>query len=226
MTALSMKQADERQFKQAQSLAEVAASYVIDADDVLEYAAGDLKMMKDLYKKIEDDRLSITRPLDEAKKKTMELFRPHLESVDGAVKTLSGKIASYSAAQQRLRQEQEAKVRAELAKQKAEIEAKAAEAAKENNQDKAAELMIAAAMQPTSVVMPAPTKVKGMSTSELWSAEVFSLLDLVRAVASGAAPLEALQANQTFLNQQAKSFKKEELFPGVKGISKVSVTSR
>jgi KTSC domain len=51
-------------------------------------------------------------------------------------------------------------------------------------------------------------KVAGISARKSYYAEVTDLMQLVRAVAEGRAPIQCLQANMAFLNAQARAFKK------------------
>jgi hypothetical protein len=73
----------------------------------------------------------------------------------------------------------------------------------------------------------APAKVSGISGRITYGAEVTSLIDLVKAVADGKAPLEAVSANTTFLGQQARAFKKAgPLYPGVTAIATHGISAR
>jgi hypothetical protein len=76
------------------------------------------------------------------------------------------------------------------------------------------------------VVLPALDRINGLSPLETWSAEVDSLLELVKAVAEGRAPLVSLEANTKFLNQQAKSLKEEFNIPGCKAVKKTGYQVR
>lgn len=73
---------------------------------------------------------------------------------------------------------------------------------------------------------PFVPEVQGLSFTERWHAEVTSLLDLVKAVASGKAPIEALSPDYVWLNIQARSFKEKLSIPGVKAVSESSSTIR
>lgn len=53
-----------------------------------------------------------------------------------------------------------------------------------------------------------------------WSAEVVDTMTLIKAVAAGKAPIEAVVANQTYLNAQARKQEDELNIPGVKAVSK------
>lgn len=62
--------------------------------------------------------------------------------------------------------------------------------------------------------------VPGVSHSKTYEAEVFDLSALVKAVAAGKVPLNAIQADQSFLNKQAKALGETltSLYPGVKAV--------
>ena len=60
----------------------------------------------------------------------------------------------------------------------------------------------------------APVRMTGQVAKKTYSAKVTNLMDLVKAVAEGKAPLQALTANESFLNQQARSFREGFAMPG------------
>lgn len=68
---------------------------------------------------------------------------------------------------------------------------------------------------PPIVSRPAP-KVSGIAVQKRYSAECFDLMALVRAVAAGQVPLQALEPNQTFLNRQAVALRNALQYPGVR----------
>jgi len=70
------------------------------------------------------------------------------------------------------------------------------------------------------VVLPKSTpKVQGVVFREIWKAQVVDLRSLVNAVSAGKAPIQALKADDVFLNQQARSLKSALNLPGVKSYS-------
>lgn len=75
-------------------------------------------------------------------------------------------------------------------------------------------------------VPPTLPKIAGIAPRDYWSALVEDKLALVKAVASGAVPLEAILANQAFLNEQARALKESLRYPGVKPICERSVSGR
>lgn len=77
---------------------------------------------------------------------------------------------------------------------------------------------------PAPVFVPSPPpppapKISGVSFREDWTAEVVSLPELVRAVASGQQPMTLLAPNQVALNQLARALKGAMAVPGVRAVS-------
>ena len=77
---------------------------------------------------------------------------------------------------------------------------------------------------PPPVVRAAP-KVAGIAIRTTWHAEVVNLLELVRAVAAGKAPLALLLPNLPAINAQARSLKGEARIAGVRVFSKADVSA-
>lgn len=113
-----------------------ATDFVVDSNDMLEVAGDDLRRVKSLQKAVEDQRTSITGPLNQAVKAVNDLFRGPAQYLLQAEQKLKGAMLTYQQEQQRLadeaRRKAEAEARAEREKQAAiqrEQEAKAREAA-------------------------------------------------------------------------------------------------
>lgn len=232
-----------------------AVDYVIDSPTMFELASDDLKRVKSLQKEVEEKRTSITGPLNQAVKAVNDLFRAPKEYLDKAEATLKRSMVAYTTEQERqaaeARARAEAEARAErerLAQQereaqeaarKAEEEAQAAAAAGDQAaavkaiqaaQEAQAQAEMAAMTANVMTVAPtveAPAKVAGISGRVTYSAEVTSLIDLIKAVAEGAAPIECLQADTKFLGAQARAFKKAgALYPGVVAKEERSISAR
>ncbi len=98
------------------------------------------------------------------------------------------------------------------AQQEAQAQAEVAEAAQSDAQDAAftAEIVTFA---PT---VAAAAKVSGISGRITYSAHVDDLLALIKAVAAGTAPIQAICADEKFIGAQARAFKRAgDLYPGV-----------
>jgi hypothetical protein len=240
---------------QAQQQLANAADFVIDSHMMFELASDDLKKVKSLQKEVEEKRTGITGPLNTAVKAVNDLFRAPKEYLEKAEATLKRSMVTWTNEQERLaaiaRAEAEAAARAERerlaaearaqAEAAAKAQAEAQAAAKAGDQEAAAKAMAAAQEAQEQAAMAemtanvvtvvptvgAPAKVSGISSRSTYSAEVTNLLELVQAVASGTAPLEALQADTKFLGAQARAFKKAgQLFPGVMAVAERSIAAR
>lgn len=79
----------------------------------------------------------------------------------------------------------------------------------------------------TTTALPPVTRVAGISARSTYKAQVDDLLALVKAVAAGEAPIEAITANDKFLGAQAKAFKKVgQLYPGVTAVVERGLSAR
>jgi colicin import membrane protein len=239
----------------AQQALTSASDFVIDSHTMFELASDDLMQVKSLQKEVEAKRTSITGPLNQAVKAVNDLFRSPKDYLDKAEATLKRAMVTWTTEQERLaaiaRAEAEAAARAErerLAKiereqaeaaRKAQEEAQSAAAAgdqaaadKAMAEAQAAQEQAAMAAMTANVVtitpqVEAPAKVSGISGRVTYSAEVTNLMELVKAVAAGTAPLEALQADAKFLGAQARAFKKAgQLYPGVMAVAERSIAAR
>lgn len=96
----------------AQRMLREIEGMVIDADSMYDIAGGELARVKGAYKKLETERMDLTRPLDEVKKKIMARFSPALETLAAAEGALKSKMLTYHT-------EREAKAKAEQERQEA-----------------------------------------------------------------------------------------------------------
>ena len=78
---------------------------VVETDDDRRGAEDLLIVLRQAYKTAEEKRVAITRPLDETKKRVMDLFRPHLARLDTLIGVLSLRLSEYQLAKQRAAQE-------------------------------------------------------------------------------------------------------------------------
>lgn len=132
-------------------------------------------------------------------------------------------ISQYLAEMERIRKKEEARL-TEIAR-KAEEEAKLAEAAAfEAVGDKdVAEEIINEPIRVAPVVLPKANLNSGVNMRETWSAEVVSLPNLLKGIIAGIVPIQAVEANMTVLNAQARTLKEGLNWPGVRAVSKKSI---
>lgn len=184
-------------------------------------------------KRLEDLRLSMTRPLDETKKAIMDFFRAPAETLAKAEAALKGSITTFQQEQQRLAAEAEKErqrlqeiERQRLEKERQEAEAllaQAEEAAATGDSAKAEQLEAQAmatqqAAGPISVpVVAAPEKPRGASIRKVWKCRV---------VNAKLVPPEFTIPNEKALDAYAKSMKENASLPGCEFYSEDSVAIR
>jgi len=103
----------DAEVRQANNALAVAQSYVIDSTEMAEAAAEDLRDIVTRKKKLTEVRMSMTRPLDESKKRIMELFEPPATALESAENLLKNGLSVW---QQHCRKIEEAE-RAEREKE-------------------------------------------------------------------------------------------------------------
>lgn len=106
-------------------------SLTITSQEDLREAADELARIKGRIKDLTDMRMSITRPIDEAKKNAMAVFAGPTQVLEQAESILKATIGTYQAEQERIQREAQAAAEREARRQRdeAERQAQAAEAA-------------------------------------------------------------------------------------------------
>jgi hypothetical protein len=219
--------------KLANAMTELAAAYVIDDATTAEMAAQDLRKIKTEMAKVEETRLSITRPLDQAKNATMAAFKPYLERLQLAADVLDKGIRGFMAREaervQRERAEAEAAERQrleDLRAQQAAAEEAGDTAAAEAAQTAAEDLEFA----PTTHVASA-AKLTGVNTRSNWKVKSIDLAALVTAAAQRLAAgddsyLAYLEANTTAINGVVKAMKDRTNIAGIAVHNDVGLSAR
>lgn len=155
---LKVSQPDQAIFKSAINALNMAKAYEIDSADVRDMAARELIKIVSLKKSVDEQRKTITKPIDVAKAAVMDLFRAPTTYLEQAESILKGAITKFdreenarriaeqarleeAARQERARLAQEAAARDAAARaEAAEIQRKADEAAAAGKQEEAARL--------------------------------------------------------------------------------------
>lgn len=202
--------------------------------DSYEMAGAEVRRIAGVVKRLEDLRLSITRPMDEAKQRVMDLFRGPTAQYEQARATIEGKMLSHRRAEEKARAEREAEQRRlaaeeESRRQAALLEqAQAAEAAGDAERAQAA-LDAAAAPPPPPPVAPmaeAP-KAAGTSVRKLWKAECTDLDALIKAAAAGnQLARSVLICDTKALGAQARALQNRLVIPGVRVWPEDSLAAR
>lgn len=203
----------ERETQQAVSFQGQITTLVVATDADYESAGGLVLEAKASLKRLEEKRTGITDPLNQAMRRINDLFRRPREILDGVVRTLDGKLSAYRAEQERLRREEEARLRrladeenkkrlAAAEKQAEKLEAKGLTDAAEAVRDTAQASVI-----PPPVLAPAePPKVQGLGSRKIWK---------FRIVKAELIPREYLVPDDTKIGGVVRALKDKTNIPGV-----------
>ena len=121
---------------QAQNWEVIAQEYVVDSPDMLQTAGEDLRAIKSLQKEVEEKRVAITGPLNQALSAVNNLFRAPEDYLVRAEGSLKSAILTYQQEQERIAaearraaEEEARRERERLMREAREQEAKARQAA-------------------------------------------------------------------------------------------------
>jgi DNA repair exonuclease SbcCD ATPase subunit len=151
---------------------------VVKDNTALLAAGNELKTIKGKLSDLEALRKSLTRPLDETKRRIMDFFRIPQERLEKAEGTIKRAMLQFQQEQEAIRRKEEARLqelaRKEEERKKAALDARAEKAAAKGNLEKAEELR----QQKEEVFVPAPVvnssvaKVAGVATKQVWKFEI------------------------------------------------------
>lgn len=169
-------------------------------------------------------------PIDDASKKQRQAVIAQGKKIDEPfdyiIKTTGSRAAAWMAEEERkaakLRQEAEAAAR----KKAEEKQLEEAQLLADLGMNEAADEALVAAPVIEKVRVPEPTKADGTSVRTYYSAQVNNLKDLVVAVATGLAPIQAIEANMTYLNGRATLEKDGFSLPGVSVVKEIKQSRR
>lgn len=158
-----------------------ANELVIKNQETYVQSADFLKAIKSKAKELEELRKGLTRPLDESKRKIMDLFRLPIEKLDKAEIKIKILMLGYSKEQERIRREQELKLQAEAEKKRVKLEQKAEKAREEGKETKAVQYETRAETITMPVVAPRVDKVNGIVEKSIWKARIVDEAKIPRA---------------------------------------------
>ena len=201
-----------------------ARALVTSAEHFVCATAGDYKLageqLIDANKRLaalEAERLKITRPMDEAKKRVMDLFRGPSLLLENVVNYYKRAMRAYEDQQRREREVEQHRLDEIARKDREKLEQQARKAMKDGKQDKALTLATKAAQ--TAPVVAAPVNIPnvvGITQRTRWIGECIDVVELCRAVADGKVAPIAVKPNDTFINQQARALREHFAIPGCK----------
>lgn len=185
-------------------------------------AAACLKQIKAKIEEVEQKRLGITRPMDLAKQRIMDLFRPATDGLKMAEIAIKNSMVAWQAEVARIARIAQDKIdadaRAKAEAEKAELEAQAVKLVQSGQIDQAADLVAASeAIEPEpiqlAVIQP---KIADIRTFETWGYEI---------VDASLVPREYLCIDEKKLGAFARNTKGLVKVAGVKFTSKKGIAA-
>jgi hypothetical protein len=171
--------------------------------------------LKEMEKAVETKRKEITVPMDNAKKRVMDLFRPITDTIDKAKKMVDRARFSWEQEQEVARKAEEARLATKAKKEAEALQAKADKARAEGKEGKAIEYEGKAQLRGIAPTIPAVVpKVDGLSTRKtIWKAKVVDMKSLLKYCLETGSDL--VIANELQLSATAKATKGTLPIPGV-----------
>lgn len=186
----------------AEATLTLAKEYVIDGPEMYQLAADELKTIKGKAKELDELRKSMTRPLDDAKKRIMEFFNKPLQFLADAEGLIKRSMLTYDREQERIRKEEEERLRAlaraEQERLEEEARARAEQMKAEGKAEEAIMEMEAVPVIPLPSVQVEQPKVAGISRRQNWKARVVDPMQV---------PRQFLMVDEKALNAYAKATK-------------------
>jgi hypothetical protein len=209
--------------KEVDSMVDVGGYGIIRGSAEYVNAGTALKAIKSKIKEFDTLRKSITKPLDESKKRTMDMFNLPLEKLRAAEKNIKNEMITYSEKQEKKQRELQAKLRLEAdekaRKERKRLETRAKKAEETGKEEKAEALREQAeeVVAEEAVVVAAPGKPPGVSYRDKWTAEVVDVKVL---------PREWMTPAQQVLDKFAQATKGTIAITGVKFHKEKVMSSR
>lgn len=197
----------------------------IDSASEYSYAADLLKVIKVELKAALDAKKDLTQPLNEAKQKIIDEFKPFETLCKAVEKHIKDQmIAFQEKAEEAAKQAQEESAREKACLRK-DLEKQLMAAMSAGDNAKADEIMAQiGALQ--SDLGADKVKEQGVSTRETWTWELVSITDLVSAASAGKVPLKVITVNETELNKMVKAQGDGLNIPGIKTAKKSTIVIR
>jgi len=205
-----------------------------EANDVWKDLKGLRERVDEFFKPIQDSIAESKRKIEESRKKAIAQRDTIEAGLIRAQEYLGFQMAKYKKEQDRKREEdqrlkKEAEDRAKEEKKKEEEESlKKAIDLEASGQTVAAQIALNTAIdalrKPVRVDIPIAPKVKleGVRVRTTWSANIIDKPALIKAVAAGDIPMEALDPNMPYLNEIARKKEDKMSVPGVEAVSNIT----
>jgi hypothetical protein len=225
-TTITVQQPDQAGMaRTADSALAMVESFEVNDATTYGLASDELKAIKSKAAQLDEQRKAITKPLDDAKKSVMDLFRAPLEMLSKAESIIKGKMLDYQAAEQK--KAAEARAEAERAAQ-AERERLNAEATVLAAAGRDGEALIKAQVAEL-IVAAAPVaelpKAAGIATRTTVDFEVTDMLALVQHIATHPELVGLIAADNVKIRAYVKGLGLAARLPGVRVFEKATLAA-
>jgi hypothetical protein len=170
------------------------------ASEILCASAKMVGVIEAFFKPLKEKAHAAHKAICNAEKEKLEPHKRVREYLDP-------QVSSYLGVQKAIREAEEARIAREIEDNKVNM---AADAEKAGNSALAESILSAPSYSP---VLTAP-KIDGIQTRKELRVEVYDRMELIRAVASGMVPIDALIVNESYLKSEHRNTNK--WFPGVR----------
>jgi hypothetical protein len=202
--------------KDWEQVALAAKDFQITDSDSKATAVGYGRLLQASIKTLNELFTTTKQSIDAIKKPVLQAEKEDIGAITTAKDALGSKVLAWDREQAKILAEAQ-RVAQEAARQAA-IEQQLADAiaaASAGEKEEAEQILNEPVMAAPAIVQAPVTKVSGQVTKTTYSAVVTDLRKLVMAVSRGEVPIQAVCADETFLNQQARSFRLGLSYPGV-----------
>jgi hypothetical protein len=221
----SIPKNDQKDIQNLVNMVEEYQNFEVATVNDCQEAANILGRAKTRFSDLEARRKEITKPLDDAKKSVMDLFRPATDALASLERIMKPKIAAFQHKQEQLRRQEQAAADEKARKERERLE-KRAEAAREKGQEEKAAALEEKAFTTVAAAPATPeVSVTGVSMRKVWKAEVTDVKQLCALIASGEIPPSVIEFKQAELNRLASTWQNSKQFPGLRIFQDSSVAS-
>jgi hypothetical protein len=199
------------------SVPDQARALTIQTNDEYVRAGELLRTIKGLRGEVDQSFDPIIQKAHEAHREAIAQKRKIEAPLAEAEGILKPRIAAYLNEQERIRREEELRLQRQAEEEARQRQLENAVILDDIGETEEANALLEERPTVAPVILPRSVpKVAGVSMSKRYSAVVTNLMELVKAVAVGKAPIQALKADDVFLNRQAVAMKEALQYPGVR----------
>jgi len=221
MTSVSIPESNDPRITRVRQDAEgvigVARNFTVADQASYVEAASVLQTIKALAKKADEERKSITAPMDAAKKRVMDLFRPMTDALTQAETELKRRMMIWKSEQDRIAREERRKAEEAARKERERLEKQAAKAEAAGKVERADTLRDRADLVVAAPPVAEPPKIEGIATRQIWRFEITD---------AGKVPDQYKTVNEKKVGAVVRALKGDTDIPGVRVWAEEIVAAR